>query len=140
MLCSRVMNLLLQSLGHIVQSYSARRRALYWVLLSTIVFHALQDSLIFNIACKRSSVSAAVFAPKFTLAAPTSKFGTSTSNCAFWSRSNTSASIVYVWPINSTLVCHCQPQTMPPTISMLMVVSMLKTTAFDLVGMHVFVL
>ena len=101
MLYSRVMNLLLQSLGHIVQLYSASRRALCSVFLSTIVFHALQENLMLCIACKRSSVSAAISAPISTYVGPTTMFGTSTSNYTSWSRSNTSGSITYVWPRHS---------------------------------------
>ena len=87
----------LTTLGPIAYSYWAKRRALYSALLSTIIFHALQDSLKLWISNKRSWVSNAVSAPISTFAAPTNKFGTKTVNCTSLSKYNTSGSITWDW-------------------------------------------
>jgi hypothetical protein len=70
---------------------------LYTALLSTIVFHALQDSFKLWISNKRSWVSNVIFASISTFAAPTNKFGTKTFNCTSRSRYNTSGSITWDW-------------------------------------------
>ena len=92
-LCSRGKQTLGTTLGPIAYSYWAKRRALYSALLSTIIFHALQDSLKLWISKKRSWVSNAVSAPISTFAAPTNKFGTKTLNCTSSSKYNAKGAI-----------------------------------------------
>jgi hypothetical protein len=78
----------------------AKRRSLYSTLLSTIVFHALQDSLKLwsnKDSNKRSWVSNAVSTPIFTFTAVTNKFGTKTFNCTYRFGYNTSGSITWDW-------------------------------------------
>jgi hypothetical protein len=96
-LCLRGKHTLKSSLGHMAYSYWAKRRALYSALFSTIIFHALQDSLKLWISNKRSPVSNANYAPISAFASPTNMFGTNTFNCTSRSRYNTSGSITWDW-------------------------------------------
>ena len=75
----------------------SQTKSIVAAILSTIVFHALQDSLKLWINNKRSWVSNANFAPISTFEAPTNKFGIKTLNCISASIYNTSGSITWDW-------------------------------------------
>ena len=137
-LCSRGKQTLMTALGPIAYSYWAKRRALNSALLSTIVFHALQDSLKLWISNKRSWVSNAVSAPISTFAAPTNKFGTKTVNCTSLSRYNTSGSITWDWrnlphPYASSKHTHSSYEWSPeirPTLYPLEMKRLIQTNIF----------
>ena len=95
-LCSRGKHNSGRAFGPILNSCAAKRRALYSIVLSTILFHALQHSLNLPIKTKRRLVSSAISRPIKSFAAPNTKLGTSMDNCTSTFRCNTCGTMTFI--------------------------------------------